>query len=129
MIKKRISILFLATVMSISISSIFNSKTAQAKYYSATGKVSLYLGQGKIGYDGTVITGSDCATNLSTDNPPAGTPIYVTDLSNGTKGTFYKYDVGNFPSGVILDLTYNGFVVKFGYLGGDGYFHGTYYHY
>lgn len=63
----------------------------------------------------------------SVDNPPAGTIIYVNDDTTGTSYNFYKLDVGNFPSGVVLDLTLNGWKT-FGHNPNDGYFKGRYFH-
>ena len=129
MCKKTFKRTLITTLCTFLLSITFLTIPAEAKYYSATGKISWYLGEGHIGYNGKIITGMDCATKKSVDNPPGGTPIYVTDLSNGAKGTFFKNDVGSLKPGVVLDLTYKGFAVYFGHLDSDGYFNGTYYHY
>ncbi|MBN1059218.1 hypothetical protein DVV81_11515 [Clostridium botulinum] len=61
------------------------------------------------------------------DNPPASTLIYVNDDTTGRSSRFFKNDVGNFPKGVVLDLTKNGWAT-FGHSFSKGYFKGQYFH-
>lgn len=100
---------------------------AHATYYSAAGYISWYNGEGKVGYNGKILTSRDCATDEERDNPDGGTIIYVNDDTTGTSKQFYKYDVCNCPEDVVLDLTVTG-LKSFGHPLSDGYFRGRYFH-
>ncbi|GEP65702.1 hypothetical protein CBE01nite_34700 [Clostridium beijerinckii] len=127
MIVKKIKKIAFSTLSVALLGCLFIPAPAQAEYYSASGLISRYNGEGKVGYDGKTLTSSDCATKQYVDNPPAGTEIYVNDDTNRKSYHFFKYDVGNFPSGVVLDLTYSGWA-KFGHPSSLGHFQGRYYH-
>lgn len=70
--------------------SLFAPVAAHATYYTATGRISWYDGEGKVGYDGKVLISRDCATHMKYDNPGGGTIIYVLDTLTQESGTFYK---------------------------------------
>lgn len=106
---------------------LFIPTAAHATYYRAVGLISRYDGDGKKGYDDITLNQYSCATNEYTDNPPANTQVYVEDYSNGLSFHYYKQDVGHFPSGVVLDLTYSGWA-KFGHPASLGRFSGEYFH-
>ncbi len=109
------------------LSCLFIPTAAHATYYSASGYISWYNGEGKIGYDEKKLTSSDCATDQERDNPPAGTKIYVNDDTTGKSKEFYKYDVCNCPEDVVLDLTKTGWK-SFGHSLDEGYLRGRYFH-
>lgn len=100
---------------------INNGVKTNVEYYTATGDVSFYSGDGK------VLRINDCATKIGQYNPPAGTPIYLTNLEDGTKRTLYKWDRGALP-GIVLDITYSTWIT-YQYPTIKGTFKGAYYHY
>ena len=100
---------------------------ASAGYYSARGNISFYYGDGQVGYDGKVLGLNDCATKIGQDNPPAGTPIYLTNLEDQSKRTLYKWDRGTLPNAV-LDITYSTWIT-YQYPTIKGVFSGSCYHF
>jgi hypothetical protein len=106
---------------------LFIPTAAHATYYKASGLISRYDGDGKKGYDNITLGQYSCATDEYKDNPDAGKAIYVKDNTSGIALTFFKHDVGHFPAGVVLDLTYSGWA-KFGHPAYLGRFSGEYFH-
>lgn len=106
---------------------LFIPTAAHATYYKAVGLISQYDGDGKKGADEITLSKRSCATDMKREIPAANTLIYVKDSTNGKSLNFYKQDVGHFPSGVVLDLTYSGWA-KFGHPASLGRFSGEYFH-
>ncbi|REJ10376.1 hypothetical protein [Halobacillus trueperi] len=94
------------TVVSIAILLLMGVFTGSASAELRTGNISWYNGVGKVGYHGKVLDSNDCATELSVDNPPAGTSLDVLNYSNGESGICQKWDGRqNFDHySVILDV-------------------------
>jgi hypothetical protein len=89
----------------------------QAGAVDMRGKISFYKSSdvGKIGFHGKAIGPNDCAVDDSKAYTiPKGTAMVTKNLDNGKVHTFYKWDIGNFPSGVVLDIIPADFTGKLG---------------
>ena len=101
----------------------------EGKQGLSEGVVTQYSGVGLVGADGGSVDGklgiTDCATPMNYSRPPAGTPVYLRNLTTDHAEYVYKWDVGRLPD-AIIDIQWQQMENEYGVPTGPNHTYGSF---